>query len=135
MMYDRLYIRFLIHFNWNRDYYECHEVMEELWLEEGRNPLYQGLLQIAVGLYHFENGNVTGSRKLFMAGIEKLIQYPDQMLGINLGQLIHEARQYVSQLECWEQAPFPFYHLTIQIEDTELLKVMTEVQSMMEEFK
>jgi len=134
-MYDPLYIQFLIHFNWNRDYYECHEVMEELWLEEGRYPLYQGLLQIAVGLYHFENGNVQGSRKLFTAGIEKLVCYPERILGIHLGQLICEARQYVRQLECWEQAPFPFYHLTIQIEDAQLLEVMTEVQSMMEEFK
>ncbi|WP_152394361.1 DUF309 domain-containing protein [Paenibacillus guangzhouensis] len=135
MMYDPLYIQFLIHFNWNRDYYECHEVMEELWLEEGRHPLCQGLLQIAVGLYHFENGNVQGSRKLFTAGIEKLVPYPEQILGIHLGRLVREARQYVLQLECWEQAPFPFYHLTIQIEDAELLEVMTEVQSMMEEFK
>jgi hypothetical protein len=107
--------------------------MEELWLEEGRNPLFQGLLQIAVGLYHMENGNRSGSRKLFTAGISKLRPYPDQVLGIELQQLIIEAEQYVRQLECWDQAPFAFYHLTIQIIDPELLKDMTEVASKMEE--
>ena len=62
--------------------------MEELWLEEGRNPLYQGLLQVAVGLYHHHNGNTSGSKKLLTLALEKLMAYPEEALGINLGRLI-----------------------------------------------
>ncbi|WP_238323048.1 DUF309 domain-containing protein [Gorillibacterium massiliense] len=42
--YDPLYIAFIWHFNGDRDYFECHEVLEELWLQENHDLLYQGLL-------------------------------------------------------------------------------------------
>ncbi len=36
------------------EYFECHEVLEELWREETTSLrlFYQGVLQIAVGCYH-----------------------------------------------------------------------------------
>ena len=55
-------------FQIDRDYYECHEVMEELWLEEGGDPFHQGLLQVAVGLFHFRRENINGARKLVCIG-------------------------------------------------------------------
>src|SRR6476660_9740070 len=102
--YDRLYVAYLYYFNELRDYFECHEVMEELWLEEGRSPLYQGLLQIAVGLYHHANGNVSGSIKLFSAGLDKLAPYPVDSLGIDLGRLINESTTYVTKLHRIKEA-------------------------------
>ena len=93
--YDRLYVEFLYYFNVEQDYFECHEVMEELWLEEGRFPLYQGLLQAAVGLYHFTNDNISGAIKLFQGGIEKMERYPDYDLGIRLDKFIADCREYL----------------------------------------
>lgn len=119
-LYDDLYVAFLYYFNVKRDYFECHEVMEELWLEEGRNPLYQGLLQIAVGLYHFRNGNTSGSIKLFSQGIEKLERYPEHGLGIDLGELVRRSKDYVRQLDRIDEAPFAFYDLDITILDEQL---------------
>ncbi|MDD9265655.1 DUF309 domain-containing protein [Paenibacillus sp. GCM10023248] len=118
--YDRLYVAYLYYFNELRDYFECHEVMEELWLEEGRSPLYQGLLQIAVGLYHHANGNVSGSIKLFSAGLDKLAPYPADALGIDLGSLMQESTLYVSKLKRMDVEPFAPYDLTIRILDPEL---------------
>ena len=63
--YDPLYLEGIRHFN-ACDYYESHESWEELWTEyrgEARK-FYQGLIQAAVALYHFGNGNVRGARKL-----------------------------------------------------------------------
>jgi predicted metal-dependent hydrolase len=118
--YDRLYVEFIYYFNIERDYFECHEVMEELWLEEGRKPLFQGLLQIAVGLYHHRNGNVGGAIKLFTQGIDKLQSFPKLTLGIDLAAIVEESRDYVEKLLKIEQTSFEFYDLNIIIVDPEL---------------
>src|SRR5206468_13126286 len=85
--YDRLYVQFIYYLNVARDYFECHEVMEELWLEEGRDPLYKGLLQVAVGLYHYQNGNPNGSVKLLTGALQKLNGFADVELGLDLKRL------------------------------------------------
>ena len=62
--YDPLYLAGVVKFN-ECDYYECHEVWEELWTEY-RGPsrkFYQGLIQAAVAFYNemasFEQAAVT----------------------------------------------------------------------------
>jgi uncharacterized protein len=122
--YDRLYVDFIYYFNIERDYFECHEVMEELWLEEGRAPLYQGLLQIAVGLYHHWNGNVGGSIKLFSQGIDKLQHFSSPMLGIDLDKIVNESRVYVEKLINIELKPFEFYDLNIDLVDPALIALL-----------
>jgi predicted metal-dependent hydrolase len=122
--YEQLYVDFIYYFNIERDYFECHEVMEELWLEEGRAPLYQGLLQIAVGLYHHWNGNVGGSIKLFSQGIDKLQHFPSPMLGIDLAKIVEESRIYVQKLLNIAVEPFEFYDLNIDLVDPELVVLL-----------
>ena len=99
--YDEKFVHFIVLFNVDQDYFECHEVMEELWLEEGRNMLYQGLLQAAVGLHHWRNDNYSGARKLFDQALNKLIQYPDVMMGLNLDQLRSDIERSVEPLRRW----------------------------------
>lgn len=126
--YDRLYVEFLYYFNVERDYFECHEVMEELWLEEGRDPLCQGLLQVAVGLYHHRNGNVSGSIKLFSQAIAKLEPLPGTSVGIELGKLVAESRLYVEKLLRLEEEPFEFYDLDIDIVDPALAELVERMK-------
>lgn len=126
--YEHLYVAFIYYFNIERDYFECHEVMEELWLEEGRNPIFQGLLQIAVGLYHYRNGNVSGSIKLFSQGINKLENEPDILLGIRLSKLVEEARIYTGKLQRLGEEPFSFYDLDIEIADPVLEGLVEEMR-------
>jgi predicted metal-dependent hydrolase len=127
MNYERLYLEFIYYFNINRDYFACHEVMEHLWLEEGRNPLLQGLLQVAVGLYHHRNGNVSGSQKLFVQAIDKLQNYPAISMGINLTQLLEDTKLYLHKLEQLETSPFTFYDLDIEIIDEHLKDQVDEL--------
>ncbi|MCZ8512110.1 DUF309 domain-containing protein [Paenibacillus filicis] len=122
--YDRLYVQFIYYFNFERDYFECHEVMEELWLEEGRDPLYQGLLQVAVGLYHYRNGNPNGSVKLFTAGLEKLNGFGGIELGIDLKRLREDSERYLDKLHKREKEPFEFYDLDIRIVDDRLVQAV-----------
>ncbi|GIQ68233.1 DUF309 domain-containing protein [Xylanibacillus composti] len=126
--YDKLYVAFLRYFNVERDYFECHEVMEELWLEEGRKPFYQGLLQVAVGLYHFENGNISGSIKLFEAGIDKLRGSVEEQAGIDIGAILDDSQHYVEKLRRYEEAPFAFYDLNIRITDPVLEQAVQELE-------
>lgn len=125
--YEPKYVAFLIYFNRDRDYFECHEVLEELWLERGRDSLYSGLLQVAVALYHFRNGSVTpgydkieGARKMMRSALAKLSGYPGDTLGIRLDRLIDDARLYLERLERHEQEPFAFRPIEIEIVDPSL---------------
>ncbi|MGN7469951.1 DUF309 domain-containing protein [Brevibacillus sp. SAFN-007a] len=66
-MYPEPYLDYLVQFHVERDYFECHEILEEYWKSappKERQSVWVGLIQIAVGLYHHRRGNVTGARKM-----------------------------------------------------------------------
>ncbi|UQZ36089.1 DUF309 domain-containing protein [Paenibacillus sp. PK3_47] len=117
MVYEPLYLAYLVYFNRDRDYFECHEVLEELWLEKERDPLYKALLQVAVGLYHFRNGNIRGGRIMLHRSHEVLQKYPAVTLGIELARLVEETGEYARKLDNYNEQPFPYYDLTIEIAD------------------
>src|SRR5262249_23418987 len=75
--YPREYLEGITHFNAGR-YYEAHEVWEAIWLrasgEEKR--FYQMLIQAAVGLHHYDRGNLRGARSLYERTCDKLQQLP-----------------------------------------------------------
>lgn len=126
MSYEPLYVAYLIYFNRDRDYFECHEVLEELWMKLDREPLYKGLLQVAVGLYHFRNGNVTGGRKMLRSAADRLAPYSADCLGIDLGRLRSEVEAYAAKLENYEKEPFGYYDLTIRLLDPELMMAVEQ---------
>jgi len=53
------------------DWFECHETLEDLWVgSEGEiRWFYQGMLQIAIALLHWRNGNFGGAASLLKSGI------------------------------------------------------------------
>lgn len=120
LAYHRLYIEFLYYFNVERDYYECHEVMEEYWMNQGKNGLLQALLQVAVGLHHFRNRNINGAIKLFEQALHKKNIHWDGKLGIDDQRLFNEVNAYLEKLYEYEREPFEFYDLTIRIVDPHL---------------
>ncbi|MFO0212823.1 MAG: DUF309 domain-containing protein, partial [Pseudanabaena sp.] len=50
---DPLFAEAIFQFN-NGDYYACHDTLEAIWNDawQSDRAFYQGILQIAVGLYH-----------------------------------------------------------------------------------
>ncbi len=58
------------------DWFECHETIEELWTDEVGEvrDLYQGILQVAVALYHWRKGNFCGAVSLLSGGAAYLRQ-------------------------------------------------------------
>lgn len=118
---DPKLVHFLVLFNVDRDYYECHDVMEELWLEEGRRPFWQGLLQAAVGLHHWQNDNFSGAIKLFRGAEEKLAPYGEREAGLDLAKLKADIRTAIGRLSGdTEAARPPFECFDIVITDASL---------------
>ncbi|MGF9698357.1 MULTISPECIES: DUF309 domain-containing protein [Paenibacillus] len=124
--YEPLYVDYLIYFNRDQDYFECHEVLEELWLERDRDTFYKGLLQIAVGLYHFRNNNLRGGRMMLQSAVELLEHYPENARGIELGKLVEEVKELVQGLSGPDPENVPYRDLTIQIWDKALLDAVQE---------
>lgn len=56
------------------EWHDSHENLEDLWIgSEGEiRAFYQGLLQIAVALHHWHNGNFKGANILFESGMSHL---------------------------------------------------------------
>jgi predicted metal-dependent hydrolase len=89
--YDPLYLEGIKHFN-VCDFFESHEVWEELWTEY-RGPsrkFYQGLIQAAVALFHFGNGNIRGARKLYHSVKDYLEPYRPNHMGLNVDKFMTE---------------------------------------------
>lgn len=102
-MYDDRYIEFFELFN-EQEFYECHEVLEDLWMEtvSKERPYYQGLIQTATAFYHLRNGNGGGARKLFTTGLQYLEPFPGTYLGFDLAS-------YKKDCEAWLEIAKDFH--------------------------
>uniref|UniRef100_I2PZI5 DUF309 domain-containing protein n=1 Tax=Desulfovibrio sp. U5L TaxID=596152 RepID=I2PZI5_9BACT len=76
------------------DYFECHEVLEALWLEEPGpvRDLYKGVIQVAAGFFHWENGNKAGCLKHLERAIVYLARYAPRCQGLDVAALMIEAQ-------------------------------------------
>ncbi|MGE5658224.1 MAG: DUF309 domain-containing protein [Actinomycetota bacterium] len=84
-----------------REFYACHDTLEALWMEsqEPQRTFYQGVLQIAVGLYHLGNQNWRGAVILLGEGIKRLGYYQPIYAHINVEQLVRRSAQLLSDLQ------------------------------------
>jgi sugar phosphate isomerase/epimerase len=82
------------------EYYEAHEVIEHEWIAERRpiRLLYQGILQIGVGLHHARGGNHRGAELLLSDGIAKISQFLPECQGVRTDRLALAAQQCLNQI-------------------------------------
>jgi uncharacterized protein len=83
------------------EFFECHEYLEEAWMQEsGRlRYLYQGILQVGVGFYHLENGNWRGATGLLRNGTIRLKEFEPVTLGVDVAKLVRESERCLQELE------------------------------------
>ena len=105
------------------DFFECHDVLEELWNEViGEERLFiQGMIQAAVALFHFGNENMGGARKLYNSAREKLIQYDSPYMGIDLQQFLQDFQFCFQELSEWKDG-YPS-HLRLRDERVPKIKM------------
>ena len=74
----------------DRQWFECHETLEDLWVaEEGElRQFYQGLIKVAAALHHWRNNNFVGALSMLKGGAEHLIRVSECCQGVNVSDLI-----------------------------------------------
>jgi predicted metal-dependent hydrolase len=82
--YDPRYLGGIVLFN-RHDFFDAHEVWESLWIESSgpERRFIQGLIQAAVALVHFGNGNLRGAAKLFRSGRDYMTAYGPVYMGLD----------------------------------------------------
>jgi hypothetical protein len=72
------------------DYYACHDLLEAIWMEANtlEKPFYQGILQVAVGLYHLGNHNWQGASILLGEGVNRLRRFEPAYAGVDVERLV-----------------------------------------------
>ncbi len=83
--YDSRYLAGILFFN-ERDFFEAHEAWEDLWSESHgqERRFYQGLIQAAVGLFHFGNGNLGGAVKQYRSSYDYMKTCGSPFLGLDV---------------------------------------------------
>ncbi|MEM6822780.1 MAG: DUF309 domain-containing protein [Verrucomicrobiota bacterium] len=98
----------------NQDYYEAHDVLEELWLADGKTganyAFYKGLIQGAGAFVHlklnyeFPDHHVHGNRlnpaaRLFRRALENTENYKPKHMDLDISHFQNVCRYYLTQLE------------------------------------
>ena len=76
------------------EFFECHEVIEALWLktpvDDPFRDLYKGVIQAAAALYQHERGVPSGAQGLCRTSIVYLKKYEPRALGLNVSKLVKD---------------------------------------------
>ncbi|MCA9217956.1 MAG: DUF309 domain-containing protein [Planctomycetales bacterium] len=102
--YDPRYLKGIEYFN-ECEFFEAHDEWEELWQEYWGpdRTFYQGLIQVAVCLHHFGNGNIRGARKLYEGSRGYLQEYLPFHNGLDLQKLFDEFAECCAEINASEE--------------------------------
>jgi predicted metal-dependent hydrolase len=84
-----------------QEWFECHETVEDLWIgaEGEARDFYQGIIQVAVALHHWRNGNFGGAVSLLKGGAGYLGHVADRCQWVDVAGLIDAADRVRTALE------------------------------------
>ncbi|MCA6510579.1 MAG: DUF309 domain-containing protein [Pseudanabaena sp.] len=91
-MVDQAFEEAIAQFN-SGDYYACHDTLESIWNDawQSDRAFYQGILQIAVGLYHLKSQNWHGAAILLGEGTSRLPVYLPDYQSIDVEALLTDS--------------------------------------------
>jgi len=77
-----------------QEFYECHEVLEDIWRPtRGAERFFlQALIHFAVGFYHHQEGNRTGAELQLRKALRKLAGYLPEFQGVDTARLYQEGQ-------------------------------------------
>ncbi|MGE6258891.1 DUF309 domain-containing protein [Heyndrickxia sporothermodurans] len=122
MDYPNAYIQYLVHFHGDRDYFECHEQLEEYWKmvdKKNRSSIWVGLIQLAVSLYHYRRANTVGGIRLMEKALNNIINNQKKLksLSIDYEDLTIKMNTLLTKMKKYEE----YQSIDIKILDEELL--------------
>ena len=83
------------------DYYACHDTLEAIWMEApiAEKPFFQGILQLAVALYHLGNYNWQGTAILLGEGISRLTPFEPHYYCVKVTDLLDCASVWLESVQ------------------------------------
>ncbi|CAM3714772.1 DUF309 domain-containing protein [Alkalicoccus chagannorensis] len=110
--YPSAYEDFLVHFHATRDFFECHEILEDYWLSDNKDVRWLMLIQTAVALYHERQGNKRGAVRLIDKVLRHTKAHPGRLeeLSVDENKLQHqliERRASISSGDSYEPMALP----------------------------
>ena len=90
-----------------REFYDAHEVWEDVWRESSglEKKFLQGLIQAAVALHHHSTGNLVGACSLMERARRNLAECPAEFCGIRVGELLEATGAWRAAIVGGEAAP------------------------------
>ncbi|MGG4496947.1 DUF309 domain-containing protein [Brevibacillus reuszeri] len=122
-LYPQSYLDYLVQFHVERDYFECHEILEEYWKSappHERKPVWVGLIQIAVGLYHQRRGNLSGAIKMLTSALALVNEHQSDIRQLGLDSTALNTL-LVQRLEEMKQGK-AYHSLSLPVADSALQK-------------
>jgi predicted metal-dependent hydrolase len=103
-LYPSEYIQFLAHFHGDRDYFECHELLEDYWKKidsRNKNSIWVGLILLAVSTYHHRRNNFGGAKRTLAKAVKIFIHQADILpkLGLDKIQLVPLLKERLSAIQ------------------------------------
>jgi predicted metal-dependent hydrolase len=88
-------------------FFDAHEALEDVWraAPAPEKKFLQGLIQVAVALHHYGNGNLAGARSVLRRAVRNLSLYPEGFGGIHSASLLHSISDWQRALN--EGTPVP----------------------------
>jgi len=123
-------MEYLEYYHGTRDYFECHEVLEEYWKEHPDSPFrmtWVGLIQLAVAMYHHRRGNWKGAKKMLASAIRILDDQDLAQLGIAAEPLLLLMKERLLLLE--QDNQLVFTDMNIPFIDHTLQERMTKIRT------
>lgn len=129
------FVNFIVYFNENQDFFECHEVLEDYWNEiphrTKEHPLTAYIL-LATGLYHWRRENERGALRTLNKALRKLKKIPKQdslfTEGIDFLTLCNHVQNSILAIEAHQ----PFIAFPIDITSTRLHTIVQTEKALMQ---
>lgn len=118
MKNKKKYFEFIDVFQNQRDFFKCHEILEDIWVEETkcetRKHVSINLLLIAVGLYHWRNKNFKGAIQVLENSLNNFDEVSTDMEKININSKLLKERvlEVINSLKnkkTYEEIYLPLY--------------------------
>jgi|SRR4051812_37991297 predicted metal-dependent hydrolase len=89
------------------EFFEAHEALEDVWraAPAPEKKFLQGLIQVAVALHHFGNGNLAGASSVMRRAFRNISLYPEGLGGIDSAELLRSIAEWQRTLDEGTAAP------------------------------
>ena len=118
------FVQFIKEFNGTKDYFECHELLEDYWKEvspTSKNHPLTAFILLSTSMYHWRRGNITGAIKTMNGSIKRFEEtsLSNYYETIHYDKLMQDATHAISLMT--ERKAFQQFHIELLNEQLQRL--------------